>query len=974
VVRREGVVVPLAQGNQRALLATLLWRAGQAVSVDELAAAMWGETPPPSAVVTIRNYVKRLRKALGDDEHSRIRTQPPGYLVAVRADELDVSRFERLLRAAQTAAGVGSWHIAAEHARAALSLWRGRPLLDVESTPLVQQEVLRLTEMHAQAVETRIDSDLHCGSDIDVIAELAGLVDANPLRERLPELLMRALCQDGREAEALAVYQRARQILIDQLGTEPGPPLRELHQRILNGDLDHHRASPPVLLHAVPPRNPFFIGRDAILQQIHNHLRGADTRAVAVVPLHGMAGVGKTQLALEYVHRYAADYRLVCWINSDSAPLATAALAGLAADLGLATDGLPDVVIARLWQALARRDDWLLVYDNVDDPADAARLHPPDTGRLLITGRSPTLARLSPVVLEVAPFQRTESVRLLTLRCPSLSPAQADLVAAATDDLPLAVEQAGCFLEDSGISVADYLDLLSSQPTRAGLADPTLERHSGLTTVVAAARGRLAATCPAAAELLDQMSFLAPEPLSLTAQQGPRRSGVRAGDVAATADVVRHLTGLALVRRSTATTIQMHRLIRAVLRAQVSDSAAIRFAARQLLGTAAPGDPNDPTTWPAYASLTPHALALTADPVDAEEPPSFRSLVTELMRYLFASAQYADLRTLAQRCHPLWADTLGPDHIDTLGAANSLALAVFELGEYAEARDLHQDNYERARRVLGPDHEYTLRSASNLIVALFGLGEYAAARDLGRVMVPRRRALLGDDHLNTLRSISNLAAALHELGEYDEARDLYQEALDRSKQVLGVDHPNTLRTANNLGVTLFELGEYTTARLLQQDTLNRRSRLLGAGNSTTLTTAANLVEVLTAMGELEAACTLGRNTMERFGRALGADHPLALGTATYLVVALTESGDYQAAYELGRDTFDRSRRALGADHPYTLGTADSLVVVLTCLGDHTAARALGEDTVARFGRALGADHPHTRRAADHLAAVLSIGH
>ena len=230
VVRSGGTVLPVRPGKQRTVLAVLLLKANQVVPVDELVEALWGSAPPPSARVTVRNYVKRLRNALGTAERDRIGTQPGGYLISLDADELDVTRFEALLATAQAAARNGSWEAAAAQARAALALWRGEPLTDAGSEVLTAREVPRLAELRLQALETRIDADLHLGHQADVIAELQRLAGIHPLREHVHALLMLALYRCGRQAEALAAYQHVRQILVEELGTDPGAELRELHR------------------------------------------------------------------------------------------------------------------------------------------------------------------------------------------------------------------------------------------------------------------------------------------------------------------------------------------------------------------------------------------------------------------------------------------------------------------------------------------------------------------------------------------------------------------------------------------------------------------------------------------------------------------------------------------------------------------------------------------------------------------------
>ena len=234
LVRWGKTALPVLPRKQRVLLAALLLRANRMVSLDELTEVMWGPAPPVSARSTLRNYVKELRKTLAVSGDSRLITVPGGYQIRVTAAELDLSRFDALQAEARACAGAGAWDEASAQLREALSLWRGEPLADVPSEPLVLREVPRLAELRLQAIERRIEADLQLGRHADVITELRYLsADRHPFRERLHGQLMLALYRDGRQAEALAAYADARHVLVEELGAEPGTGLRELHRHIL---------------------------------------------------------------------------------------------------------------------------------------------------------------------------------------------------------------------------------------------------------------------------------------------------------------------------------------------------------------------------------------------------------------------------------------------------------------------------------------------------------------------------------------------------------------------------------------------------------------------------------------------------------------------------------------------------------------------------------------------------------------------
>ena len=312
-VRRGGAPVPVPQGKLRVVLAVLLLNAGKVVSLDDLAEALWGAAPPRTARVTMQNYVMRLRNALGEDDGGRIATHPHGYSISIGASELDIAGFSAHLAAAEAAARTGSWDTAAAEARAGLSLWRGEPLADVNSELLSAQEVPRLAEMRLRALETRVEADLRAGRHGEVIPELRHLVSVHPLRERMHAQLMLALYRDGRQAESLAAYQHARQILVGELGAEPGSVLRDLQQRILAGDpaldapraLDALRAEETATGSAASPYRGLsvfregdaglFFGRESATAQVLELMSACmDGPGLAVVS--GVSGVGKSSL------------------------------------------------------------------------------------------------------------------------------------------------------------------------------------------------------------------------------------------------------------------------------------------------------------------------------------------------------------------------------------------------------------------------------------------------------------------------------------------------------------------------------------------------------------------------------------------------------------------------------------------------------------------------------------------------------
>jgi DNA-binding SARP family transcriptional activator/ABC-type transport system substrate-binding protein len=248
---QDGRVVPLGGAQQRAVLAILLLHANRVVSADALAEGLWGERPPASAANTVQGYVSRLRRLLASGDGELIVHRPPGYILQVEPDRVDAHRFERLVREATQVRVTGEVERAAELLRDALALWRGPALADVELNSFVQLERTRLEELRLTALEERIKLDLELGRHADLTAELEPLVGEHRFREGFRSQLMLALYRSGRQAEALQAYQQARRTLVEDLGIEPGQPLRDLEQAILRQDasLDPPLEAPPERSH-----------------------------------------------------------------------------------------------------------------------------------------------------------------------------------------------------------------------------------------------------------------------------------------------------------------------------------------------------------------------------------------------------------------------------------------------------------------------------------------------------------------------------------------------------------------------------------------------------------------------------------------------------------------------------------------------------------------------------------------------------
>jgi tetratricopeptide (TPR) repeat protein/transcriptional regulator with XRE-family HTH domain len=725
-----------------------------------------------------------------------------------------------------------------------------------------------------------------------------------------------------RLAEALGLDPARRDALLASARSGSSPP----------------RSQPPEPRSGVPPDpSPSFVGRELELAELHRllPLRGR-------VAVHGLGGVGKTQLVARYLSMRRADYPDgLFWLRADHETSLVGDLAGLAWRLGLPEREEPDLErqIEAVLRWLREHERWLAVLDNVEPTVtDAMGRWLPSglPGHVVLTSRTPMWSdrlRLGPLGLETA-------TRFLLDRTGQYDGEAAGAVAEMVGLLPLALEQAAAYVELSGRDLASYGELL-----RTRLVELMREgRPEGYPRPVATtwqlSFERIEEERPSATGLLRLCAFLAPSdiPISIVrAAAGELPEGLRE---ALSDDIELDRTIAALRRYSLVDRqgdeLRVHRLVQTVVRESLAVAERRRWlaAAIRLLRAAHPGDAHNPATWQLSARLLAHVQVVEQLAPDEVEPAALAWLLDRAGAYLCARADYARASHLVERGLAIRERTLGVEHPDTAESMSTLAVLRWNQGELAAARS----GYERAmavrERVLGPRHLLTADSINNLAVLLMDQGELAEARRLHERALDIRTA--HGQHVEVAESLDNLAAVLQQQGELAIAMPLVERALGIREQVHGPDHPRTAFTLNNLAVLLQNLGRLTEARPLFERALAIRERAHGPEHPRTAASLDNLGWLLRQQGALTEAERLHERALATRERVLGADHPHTGRSLHRLATVLREQGRPAPAMPHAERALAILERALGTEHSWTIECRRSLEQIATELAQGRA--------------------------------------
>ncbi|MBO0780190.1 MAG: helix-turn-helix transcriptional regulator [Ktedonobacteraceae bacterium] len=731
----------------------------------------------------------------------------------------------------------------------------------------------------------------------------------------------------------------------------PAPPV----------DSDDFAASPEPAtpLWSVPfLRNPFFIGRDDVLAQVHAYLFPPQpTTHARSLALHGLGGVGKTQLAVEYAYRFADTYRALFWIDAETVESIQASVLQVAEVLALPEWQQADQarMIAAVQRWLATHPDWLMIWDNVDDPAPLIRFFPPCRhGAVLITTQHQTLGTLA-VGLELPPLPSEDGLLLLRRRAYLLDVEasreqvqhwarhapeeyqQSKHLVELMGGLPLALDQVGAYLEETSCSLSDYLHLF--QTHRAALLSrrgTALSNHpEPVTTTVSLAFERVAQTNAAAADLLRLAALLAPEPIPENVivagapHLGPTLEPVVADpyqfDLALAA-----LRGASLITiHPERKTLSVHRLVQAVLRDLLAPEEIDRWRERIARMLHATFPPVQPETWPQCEQSVTQVLAC----------------------FPWLKQMGSRFPEIGELCYQAGSYLLERRRMEEAAPLLEQAVILEEQSPREDARVL-LERLEKQAELFWVQSQY--EQAEHLLQRVLRLEEQA----------------LGKSHPRTAETLSNLGLLYWSQGKYEQAEPLYLQALHHLERDSGESHPQTATTLNNLGLLYYNQGKYEQAEPLYLQALRHRERELGASHPQTANILNNLGALYSHQKKYEQAEPLLKRALAIREQQLGPEHPATATTLHNLATISREQGNLAQAGSLLLRSLAIKEQQLGPEHPDTAFVLHSLAIVRQAQGKHAEAQSLFEQALQIRTRALGPAHPHTRETRQYLSALL----
>lgn len=727
--------------------------------------------------------------------------------------------------------------------------------------------------------------------------------------------------------------------------------LFDLHPDELSGEPADQQPQAPVsppTWHVPYRRNPFFTGREEVLHALHQHLTSGQPLALTRSPaISGPGGIGKTQLALEYAYRSRQDYRHVFWINATTRELLLAGLTDLAARLHLPVPGAIDpremVQAARQW--LAVQAGWLLILDNADDLAMVADVLPAQcAGHLLLTTRAQALGSLARR-MDIDTMGIAEGTLFLLRRANVLAADEdldrassdqlsaAEAIAIELDFLPLALDQAGAYIDEVGCGLWSYLDLyrMHRKELLARRGSSSYDHPESVATTWSLNFSQVQQTNPAAAALLRLCAFLAPDaiPEEIFSEGGSVLGPLLqpcTRDAFTLNEAIEAVRRFSLIQRTgESRLLRIHRLLQDVLKDALGEEEQRQQAECAVLATSLVFPAHvEVVDWQRCQRFLPQAqrcASLIEDCGFTCEPAG--TLLFRTARYLYSYALYEQAESLHLRALRIREQVCGPDHPAVADSLYHLAQLYQKQGQYEQAEPVYLRALRIREQACGPDHPDVAASLLRVGMVSMHLGKYQQAEPLYLLARQIWEQLPGPTHPDLADVFDALGILYFHQEHYEQAESCYQQALSIRTQAFGPEDARVAPVLNNLGLLYVQQHKGEQAEPLLQRALQIWRRTLPPHHL-------YLAYPLAALGDLALQQQRDAQAETLFLQALAIwahlqeQHPDAAGSLESLATLRERQGREQEAASLYRQALAIRERALGAQHPQTTDTRQRL--------------------------------------------------
>ncbi|KAJ6580477.1 hypothetical protein DFH09DRAFT_294754 [Mycena vulgaris] len=706
-----------------------------------------------------------------------------------------------------------------------------------------------------------------------------------------------------------------------------------------------------------------FHGRTGILEKMHQYFTEVSGEQ-HIFLLYGLGGSGKTQTALKFVQESSAQFSDMFLIDASTTETIASGLKNIAMARSLGND--PDDALQWLQ---SKPSDWLLLFDNADDPKlDLNKFLPKCShGNILLTSRNHGLRVYAGGDHEVKDMEEGEAGELLLKSAElELNPANRKVAAGVVKVLcylALAIIQAGAFIAVSE-DLAGYLESYAQNRARLLSEKPTQSHDDYAWTVYTTWQISFDRLSEPAAAMLQLWSFLHHNRISETIfskaskykcrTSGPSEDELEkpfqfishfldptgCWDSSRFRDITKEIRSYSLIYYDQRTKLfSMHPLVHDWCRDTLLDPESHQYCMSAILGMAI-NEISDSSKQVDHIQLLPHVQALTRG--DVEIKPDFRRQYGDVYCSAGVYKNAARLFVIVVERQRM---SLGREHPDTLSAMNNLANTYDGLGRSQEAKELRVEVLEKRRKILGGEHPDTLSAMNNLANTYYRLGQSQEAEELQVEVLEKRTKILGGEHPDTLSAMNNLASTYSKLGRSQEAEELQVEVSEMQRKILGREHPDTLSAMNNLANTYSKLGRSQEAEELYVEVLEKRRKTLGTEHPDTLSTMYNLANTYYRLDRSQEAEELQVEVLEKWRRILGGEHPHTLSTMNNLANTYSKLGRPQEAEELQVEVLKQRRKILGSEHPHTLRAMKNLADTYHRLGHLPEAEELREEVL-----------------------------